>query len=147
QRRWPLRAGDRFLHKASLSFDISVWEMLAPLASGATVVVVAGGGERDAAGLGEEIRRKEVTVAHFSPGALQAFVEVGGESASLAHIFCGGEKLSAELRERVLARYGAGLYHQYGPTETTIDVLARECVRGGGGGEVTPLGRPMDNTA
>src|SRR5258708_5425316 len=31
QENYPLSNGDRFLHKASLSFDISVWEIFAPL--------------------------------------------------------------------------------------------------------------------
>jgi non-ribosomal peptide synthetase component F len=36
-RRDRLGAGDRLLHKTSISFDVAVWELFAPLAAGAAL--------------------------------------------------------------------------------------------------------------
>ncbi|WP_338282886.1 AMP-binding protein, partial [Corallococcus caeni] len=47
QQRFPMSEGDGFLAKASSSFDISVWEVWAPLVSGARLVLAKQGGQRD----------------------------------------------------------------------------------------------------
>ena len=151
QAAYPLGAGDRFLHKASISFDIGTWELFAPLMAGAQSVIAKPGGQRDAAYLVELLASERVTVAHFGPAMLREVVEEPGlaDCVNLRRVFCGGEPLTAELQARFFERLSASLHQQYGPTEATIDVTAWDCRRGEAEGEQhrrIPIGRPIANT-
>jgi len=148
QEAYPLGAADRFLQKASFSFDISVWEIFAPLAAGARLVLAEPGGQKDTAYLARTMAEERITVAHFGPAALQALLEEPGleRCESLRHVFCGGEQLPAGLRARFSERLGASLHHQYGPTEATVDATVHDCVEGAGRPGRIPIGRPIANT-
>ncbi|WNG44103.1 amino acid adenylation domain-containing protein [Archangium minus] len=147
QETYPLGAGDAFLQKASLSFDISVWEIFAPLIAGARLVLARPGGQRDSGYLVDLIARQGVSVAHFGPTLLRWVLEEPDleRCVSLRHIFCGGEAVPVSLCERVLARVPARLHHQYGPTEATIDASCWDCLPGETRPYV-PLGEPVAET-
>jgi len=148
QQNYPLTAGDRFLQKASFSFDISVWEIFQPLMSGARSVMSRPGGFRDSHYLVRLIAAEQITVAHFSPVLLQVWLEEKGVASCqwLRQVFCGGESLSPELQERFFSRFPtASLNHQYGPTETTVDVAFWNC-RNDVSRRRIPIGRPITNT-
>src|SRR5262249_6631452 len=138
---------DRVLQKTPFSFDVSVWEFFWPLMAGAQLVVARPGGRRDSAYLVDLIREAEVTVLHFVPSMLQAFVEErGGEQcASIRQIISSGEALSASLQRRaheLLPR--AELDNLYGPTEAAVDVTWWRCLRGDNR-DVVPIGYPIAN--
>ncbi|PWI44700.1 condensation domain-containing protein, partial [Streptomyces sp. ICBB 8177] len=151
-----LAACDRVLHKTPYTFDVSVWELLAPLTAGATLVVAEPGGHRDPAYLVDLIEREAVTTAHFVPPMLEAFL---GEHdlercRSLRRVVCSGQALSAVLRDRALSRLDVRLYNFYGPTEASIEVTEWECAPRtpvAGGAEPSgaaedgrvPIGRPL----
>jgi amino acid adenylation domain-containing protein/FkbM family methyltransferase len=148
QRHYPLTAADRFLQKASFSFDISVWEIFGPLLAGARLVMARPGGSRDSAYLVRLMAAEQITVAHFSPVLLQVWLEEKGVASCqwLRQLFCGGEALSPELQERFFACFpAASLHHQYGPTETTVDVAFWNCLKDDGRRRI-PIGRPIANT-
>jgi natural product biosynthesis luciferase-like monooxygenase protein/amino acid adenylation domain-containing protein/FkbM family methyltransferase len=147
QERYPLNADDSFLHKASFSFDISVWELFAPLVAGARLVLAAPGGQQDSVYLVRTISAQGITFVHFGPSMLDVIVrEPEFENChSLRHVFCGGETMTADLQERFFARSAASLHHQYGPTETTVDVAIYDCERETKLPAV-PIGRPIANT-
>jgi acyl carrier protein len=64
---------------------------------------------------------------------------------ALKHVFCGGEALSIALMEQVFGRLNVELYHQYGPTETCVDVTIWACHSEDETASV-PIGRPIANT-
>lgn len=134
---------DRVLQKAPIGFDVSLWELLLPVVSGAAVVAARPGGHRDVDYLHELIDRHGVTVCHFVPSLLREFVAAdGGSHPSVRLVFSGGEKLSAELAGQVLDRYPAArLFNQYGPTEAVIDVTAGQVERPVPA--TVPIGRPV----
>jgi amino acid adenylation domain-containing protein len=147
QQTYPLRREDRFLHKASLSFDISVWEIFAPLLAGARLILSRPGGQMDSAYLAELVVGQKVTIIHFSPTALQQFLEEKAieTCSSLKRVFCGGEAMSADLKRKFFTCLNAELIHQYGPTETTVDVTTWEC-KPEDDHIVVPIGHPIANT-
>ena len=147
QQTYPLRREDRFLHKASLSFDISVWEIFAPLLAGARLILSRPGGQMDSAYLAELVVGQKVTIIHFSPTALQHFLEEKAieTCSSLKRVFCGGEAMSADLKRKFFTCLNAELIHQYGPTETTVDVATWEC-KPEDDHIVVPIGHPIANT-
>ncbi|WEP00541.1 amino acid adenylation domain-containing protein (plasmid) [Streptomyces sp. FXJ1.172] len=151
QHEYGLGASDRVLQKTPFGFDVSVWEFFWPLVEGAALVVAAPGGHRDPDYLADLMGRERVTVAHFVPSMLSAFItaaETSGCSVpSLRAVVSSGEALSAELRDRFLSRFGVPLHNLYGPTEASIDVTAWTCQPDDAGAVgVVPIGRPVWNT-
>jgi amino acid adenylation domain-containing protein len=147
QRVYPLSVHDHFLHKASLSFDISAWEILAPLLAGARLIMAAPDMQQDSAYLADLMVHAGVTVAHFNPSMLRAVLEEPAirKCHTLQRVFCGGEAMTPELQELFLKTLPAKLHNQYGPTETTVDVLFWDCRRDSPR-KTIPVGRPIDNT-
>ncbi|WP_419669696.1 amino acid adenylation domain-containing protein [Streptomyces prasinus] len=146
---FALDAGDRVLQKTPAGFDVSVWEFMWPLITGAGLVVARPGGHRDPAYLAGLIGREQVTTAHFVPSMLRVFLEeptVPSGAGGLRRVICSGEVLPAPLREQFHARLpGVELHNLYGPTEAAIDVTWWPC-RPGDGTQSVPIGRPVWNT-
>nr|QEO74530.1 condensation domain-containing protein [uncultured bacterium] len=147
QETYGLTREDRVLQKTAYSFDVSVWEFFWPLITGAHLVVARPGGHRDGAYLAELIRRERVTVLHFVPSMLQAFLEEPDlcGCASLRLVVASGETLTPELRRRFGERLNARLENLYGPTEASVDVTSWNCATEARGG-IVPIGRPVANT-
>lgn len=147
QDAYRLTPADRVLQKTPFTFDVSVWEFLWPLISGAGLVIARPGGHRDSAYLVRLINSQQITALHFVPSMLGVFLqEAGVESCTtLRQVFCSGEALSYELQQGYFERMGAALHNLYGPTEASIDVTAWEC-RSDSDRTVVPIGRPIANT-
>ncbi|HYO68160.1 MAG TPA: AMP-binding protein, partial [Archangium sp.] len=146
QRDFPMGPEDAFLQKASFSFDISVWEMFAPLLAGARLVLARPGGQRDPEYLVQLVMRHAITHLHFGPAPLSTFLQTPEveRCQSLRFVFCGGEPLTHELHARFLSKLSARLVHQYGPTEACIDCTAWVCPPHAVSS--LPIGRPISNT-
>lgn len=147
QEQFPIGPGDTVLQKTPYVFDVSVWELLWPLLSGARLVMARPDGHRDPGYLADVIRRERVTVVHFVPSMLDLFLtETEPRSLpSLRHVIASGEALSADLANRFTAAQTARLHNLYGPTEAAIDVTWSTCreVESGAG---VPIGRPIRGT-
>lgn len=114
---------DRILQKTPATFDVSVWEFFLPLIVGATLVVAPPGAHRDPAAIAALIRAEGVTTLHFVPSMLAAFLDAPeSEGLSVRRVFCSGEELPADLRDRFHRRMRAELQNLYGPTEAAVDV-------------------------
>ncbi|OLU26329.1 non-ribosomal peptide synthetase [Pseudomonas sp. PA15(2017)] len=138
--------GDVLLQKAPLSFDVSVWECLLPLVSGARLVLAGQGEHRDPQRLVQLVCEQGVTLLHFVPPLLQLFVDEPevGACTSLRHLFSGGETLPAELCRRIHERLPQVVLHnRYGPTESAINVIHWRCT--GEEAVRVPIGRPLSN--
>ncbi len=147
QETYRLTPADAVLLKAAFSFDFSIWEVFAPLLAGARLVLARPDGHQDAAHLVRTIARRGVTLVHFVPSMLAAFLrEEGVEGCTtLRQVFSGGEALSPGLRDRFFSRLGAvPLDNEYGPTEISIDTTRWVCAPGQDPRRV-PIGRPLGN--
>jgi acyl-coenzyme A synthetase/AMP-(fatty) acid ligase/aryl carrier-like protein len=147
QDAYRLTADDAVLQKTPFGFDVSVWEFFWPLITGARLVLAAPGAHRDPLRIIDTIRKQRVTVAHFVPSMLQAFVAHGEvrDCNGLRLLVCSGEELSAETRDRASRLLpGTQLENLYGPTEAAIDVTYWSC-RNDRSPRV-PIGRPIWNT-
>lgn len=147
QSKFPMSEGDCVLQKTEFSFDVSVWEIFAPLAVGARLVMARPGGQQDPGYLVEAIIQHQVTILQLVPSLLRTLIENPGfrKCGTLRHIFCGGETMSEDLPRRVFGLVEAELHNMYGPTEAAIDSLHYTVPRDYSGG-VVPLGRPVANT-
>jgi amino acid adenylation domain-containing protein len=147
QETYQLTAQDRVLQKTPFSFDVSVWEFLWTLITGAELVVAQPGGHQDSIYLRNLIAERRITTLHFVPSMLQMFLEEEGleRCYSLRQVMCSGEALQAATQERFFEKFTAQLHNLYGPTEASIDVTFWTCQRGENSRPV-PIGYPIANT-
>jgi len=143
---YELGCGDAVLFKTSIAFDVSIWEIFAPLLSGANLVVARSGGARDVSYLSELIRTEFVTHADFVPSMMGAFLSElePGQVSSLKVVTCAGEALTAALLDKIFAALPVRVYNLYGPTETSLAVTWWVCSSTPLDCQV-PIGRPMSN--
>ncbi|MDH5490436.1 MAG: amino acid adenylation domain-containing protein, partial [Myxococcales bacterium] len=120
---------DRLLQTASIGFDASVRQLLAPLMVGACVVIAPRSLARDPARLLGFLAEARITVFSSVPSLWARLVEAAESSAlvpsleALRWIHVGGEALLAEGVRRWIDRFGEGarISNLYGPTEATIN--------------------------
>jgi D-alanine--poly(phosphoribitol) ligase subunit 1 len=156
QSAYPIGPTDVVLQKTPYFFDVSVWELFWWALYGAKLCLLRPRGEKAPMAIAEAIRKHHVTVMHFVPSMLKAFLEyLDGKSsafvqglASLRQIFASGEALSpTDVRKfnDVLGHVtGARLTNLYGPTEATVDVTYFDCPSDNDF-ERIPIGKPIDN--
>ena len=151
-----LSAGDRVVLNAPVTFDVSVWQMLAPLVSGGCVRVVGAEAAADPAALAGVAARDGVSVLEVVPSLLRAALDAGEVRpgrlglGGLRWLVVTGEALPGELCGRWLqASGGVPMVNAYGPAECSDDVT-HAVISGAGlpgaGRDVVPVGRPVANT-
>ncbi|WP_344974428.1 amino acid adenylation domain-containing protein [Salinactinospora qingdaonensis] len=149
QDAYELREHDRVLQKTPYSFDVSVWEFFWPVIVGAQLHVAQPDGHRDPAYLAELIERQGISVLHFVPSMLQAFLQqqtVAQQCQGIRHVVCSGEALPLDVQEQFQeALPNTRLHNLYGPTEASVDVSFWEC-KDIPGATTVPIGRPVANT-
>ena len=123
-----LTAGDVVSQTASQCFDISLWQVCAPLMVGGSVVVVDTDDQLDVDRFVDLLDRRHVTVAQIVPSYLEvllARIEAGGVLApSLRSVSVTGEALRAELVRRWFSMVqGVELVNAYGATEVSDDTM------------------------
>ncbi|MFC5475889.1 amino acid adenylation domain-containing protein [Paraherbaspirillum soli] len=151
---------DVLLAVTSVSFDISVLELLWPLTRGAKVVVaderlietLMGDDTADGEhGFAELCLRHRVSMMQSTPSFLAA---VAAEAQALAAlrgaraVLVGGEAFPVGLAlQLVTALPGVRIFNMYGPTETTIWSTAHELdPQRDTQTNLIPIGRPIANT-
>nr|WP_283236053.1 non-ribosomal peptide synthetase [Rhodococcus zopfii] len=147
QGRYGLTAGDVVVQKTPFTFDVSVWEFFWPLQVGARLVVAAPDVHRDPAALARLIADAGVTVVHFVPSMLAAYVAEPSSAAgsALRMVFASGEALPAPVAARMRELVpGVAVHNLYGPTEAAVDVTSHEITDA----DVVsvPIGAPVWNT-
>ncbi len=156
QSRFPIGQGDVVLQKTTITFDVSVWELFWWSWQGASIALLEPESEKIPARIVQAIEGRGVTVLHFVPSMLRAFLdhlEAHPQEVrklhSLRYVFTSGEALPRELVARWNALTQAEqlrveLHNLYGPTEATVDVSWQPCVHTPP--HVVPIGRPVSNT-
>lgn len=137
---------DRILQKTPATFDVSVWEFFLPLICGAELVIAPPDAHRDPTAIAALIREHEITTAHFVPSMLSAFLATpAARGLELKRVFCSGEELTADHRDRFHRTVSAELHNLYGPTEAAVDV---SCWPAGPDDRSSPvpIGFPVWNT-
>jgi len=133
---------DTLLAVTTLSFDIFGLELYLPITAGARVVIVNREVAADAMELAKKITDARTTVMQATPVTWRMLLDGGWGGSKSLRILCGGEAMTRELAELLLAR-APSVWNMYGPTETTIWSTLFQVSSGVG---VIPLGRPIANT-
>ncbi|NUT54060.1 MAG: amino acid adenylation domain-containing protein, partial [Saccharothrix sp.] len=146
---------DSVVQNAPLTFDISVWQMLAPLVAGGRVRVVGRETAADPDQLFGLVADERISVLELVPSLLRAaldawdVVEARPKLPSLRHLVVTGEALPPDLCLRWFARFPTvPLVNAYGPTECSDDVThAFVTVEDAVGTARVPIGRAVRNTS
>ena len=140
-----MKPSDRVLALTTLSFDISLLEILLPLSRGACVVLAARSDLQDGRLMSGLIEAHGVNFMQATPSAWRMLLASGWSGGPPGFkALVGGEPLTRDLAEPLLART-TELWNMYGPTETTVwstcaRVSTDDLVCG------IHIGRPIDNT-
>jgi amino acid adenylation domain-containing protein len=133
---------------ASISFDMSVIEILGSLCYGRQVVMLGDsvlGEVQDARyAIPALIQRHGVTHLQCTPSQAQMLIsEPAGRAAvaSLKQLLCGGEPIPEELAVELCELVRGEVVNIYGPTETTVYATLGPMEKGG-----RAIGRPIPNT-
>ncbi|MFD4573531.1 amino acid adenylation domain-containing protein [Streptomyces sp. NPDC058417] len=149
-----LDTGTLLVHNAPVTFDISVWQMLAALVAGGRVRVTGRATAADPQALFAVTDDERVTVLEVVPSLLRAALDAWDAGArppaltALRHLVVTGEALPADLCRRWLARHpGIPLVNAYGPTECSDDVTHALITGPAAPGAVrAPIGRAVRET-
>ena len=127
------------LFSTSICFDLSVFELFAPLWHGGCAILA-----RHALQLAELPAAAEVSLINTVPSAMAGLLNLGDLPAGVLTVNLCGEALPHELARRLYRQAGAPrVLNLYGPTEDTVYSTW-------GSGDpasdlAPPIGRPLDN--
>ncbi|MEO6830399.1 MAG: amino acid adenylation domain-containing protein, partial [Acidobacteriaceae bacterium] len=143
--RLEMKASDRLLAVTTLSFDISVLEMLLPLISGGTVAIAHRDDVVDGTRLLELLQATQATVLQATPVTWRMLIEQNFQPQPGFKMLCGGEAWTAAIADQLLGVDGGPgrMWNMYGPTETTVWSSVTEVKRGAA--RMT-IGPPIANT-
>ncbi|KHF43052.1 non-ribosomal peptide synthase/polyketide synthase [Saccharomonospora viridis] len=127
----------------SLSFDVSVFELFAPLSVGGTVEIVD-----DLLVLADRSEAWSASLVSSVPSAFSRLL-TGGllDRADIGTLVFAGEALPAATLARIREVLPhSEVFNLYGPTETTVYCTGGALDVADGGRSAPPIGRPMPNT-
>jgi amino acid adenylation domain-containing protein/non-ribosomal peptide synthase protein (TIGR01720 family) len=139
---------DTVAQTASHSFDISVWQYLAALLTGACVRIYPAEVAQDAIELWRRVAQDGVTILELVPPLMRAILQTGRVQApNLRWLIATGEALPVDITVEWLNRYPqTPVMNAYGPTECSDDVThAVVCNAAIAGTINVPIGLPIGN--
>ncbi|GCE14872.1 non-ribosomal peptide synthetase [Tengunoibacter tsumagoiensis] len=140
QQTFAAEALARVLASTSLCFDLSIYELFVPLASGGTIILVD-----NALTYPTQAGHQQVTLINTVPSAIAELLRGGQIPDSVHTINLAGEALSASLVEQLYAQTTVKqIYNLYGPTEDTTYSTWAHLEREQRG--AVSIGRPRSNT-
>jgi amino acid adenylation domain-containing protein len=124
------------LASTSVCFDLSIFEIFLPLATGNTIILV-----HDVLELPKSVHSGKVTLINTVPSAMSAVLQTG-LPPTVRTVCMAGEFLPTELVDRVYAAGAEQVIDLYGPTETTTYSTVALRVAGAS----ATIGGPIANT-
>ena len=131
----------KILAITSVSFDISVLELILPLFVGASVDLVSDDDISDLFELSHLIDSSKINVLQATPATFRGLRSIQWKPKNALLIVCGGEVLDKEL-SLYLLDIGNEVYNVYGPTETTVWSSFSKITKGND----ISIGEPIYNT-
>lgn len=141
-----ISANDTVLAVTTISFDIAVLELWAPLVSGARIVIASENETRDGAALLQLLINWQITLLQATPATWRLLIASGWQSTPKLKALCGGEALPRTLASAIRERCRE-LWNMYGPTETAVwSTIMRIDNNNMSTGAAELIGRPIANT-
>ncbi|MGH7833025.1 MAG: non-ribosomal peptide synthetase [Candidatus Binatia bacterium] len=127
EKTYELTEQDRHLLKTPVGFTLLSKEVFLPLLTGAQMLIVPAGLERDPAFLVKLIARHGITIVTLVPSMLRMILEEADleQCLALRHVCTFGEPLTPWLQQRFFSRLPAQLSVIYGATEAPSAAFVR----------------------
>jgi len=141
----PIERGEIALQRSSIGFGASIMEILGPLSSGATLVVVPDSDSKNIEALAQYISEHRVTRTYIQPSVARAMVLVENakqQLASLKTCTCSGEILDTTVVGDIKSLCGTKVVNIWGATELSMEAIS--CIADETS-EIVPIGKPMPN--
>jgi amino acid adenylation domain-containing protein len=144
-----LDAGCVVIQNAQATFDISLWQLIAPLLVGGRTHIVAQEEILDVRRFLDAIVKQDATVLQVVPSYLDILLRETERQprdlGRLTHVCVTGEAISKPLVQRFFAQHpDIRLVNAYGATEASDDTT-HEIMAGPPAEELVPVGRPIGN--
>ncbi len=122
------------LFSTNYTFDASILELFPPLLLGGKLVIPSSGKLLDFKHIYELIDSEKVSVLQGTPSFFKTFTQsieqLDKSNHAIQHFCIGGESLTSELVELIRNAFpGAQINNHYGPTEVTVDALAKQNIK------------------
>lgn len=136
------RADDRIYALTTVTFDISLLELICSVLSGIRVVIASDEQSRDADAIRHDLAREQITVLQITPSRLKLLIEAQGTLflQGIRVLLIGGEPLPQALYDRINHLTDTTIINVYGPTETTVWSTSRHL-----SGPTIDIGKPLRN--
>lgn len=137
------KTGLNFPFYSSISFDLTVTSIFAPLLSGNRIEVYS---DNDFV-LDKVLGEDKVDIIKLTPSHLKALLNVDCSPKCLRSFIVGGEEFERALAEEVSKKFNGRviLYNEYGPTETVVGCMIHAFDQNKDNGRTVPIGVPSDN--
>lgn len=142
QEKPGIQAKDKLLAVTTITFDISLLELLLPLTVGATIIVATEDDLATGDALKQCIAATTPTIMQATPTTWHILLRAGWQPPANFRVLCGGEAISHQLAAQLLAQ-GVTLWNMYGPTEATIWTSVHQITSAD---TYIPIGEPLPNT-
>lgn len=142
-----MNASTCIIQNASQSFDISVWQFLAALLCGGSVIIYQQELVTDPAEMLVRLEDDKPSVLELVPSYLSVMLDLceAGQLGYLQYLMVTGEELKPSLVRRWFDHFpGIKLVNAYGPTEASDDIT-HYLMHGYSGEQLIPVGRTVAN--
>jgi amino acid adenylation domain-containing protein len=143
QKTLNIQSSHKLLAVTTLSFDISVLELLLPLISGASLYIANKAESFDPESLIDIIKSKKINMMQATPTTWKLMLASNWKIPQAFKILCGGEPFPQELAYRLLDQT-SDVWNMYGPTETTVWSTCKKLKRTD---QKISIGLPIDNSS
>ena len=150
-RRYNLGVNDRLIGLASLSFDMSAYDIFGTLLTGGTIVIVEGEAILEPNRWAEMMVQHDITVWHSVPALLEMLVNhydfhVDQRAKMLRLVLLGGDWIPVNLPDRLKAMApNVHIVSMGGATEVSMDSTIYDIVEPSSKWKSIPYGVPMMN--
>ena len=111
------------LFLTTISFDISILELLLPLINGMKIIIAGDTEARNPYLLMELLMKERIHIVQMTPSAFQLLISFDKELTCMRHVtdlLIGGEAMPVSILDAVNKYTNVNIYNLYGPTEATI---------------------------
>lgn len=136
-----------FAFFSSISFDLTITSIFAPLVSGKTIDVYQDDGEEFV--LYKILRQNRATVVKLTPSHLALIQSMPINNFSIRRFIVGGENLTVKLAQSIYNMFNSNIeiFNEYGPTEASVGCMAYKYNHMLENGESVPIGKPASNVS
>lgn len=137
---------DIFAFFTSISFDLTITSVLAPLAGGVQIRIYKSNNQKYS--LYDIINDNKSTIVKLTPSHLVLMNELDLSDCIIHTMILGGENLLSNTVEDTYRSFGhtIDIYNEYGPTEATVGCMTYLADQKNNDSQNEPIGFPIKNT-